>query len=52
VIAIDTVEAIGGELPRKQLRLVMAWAEIHREELLQINSPASRDLTDAIIGGI
>ncbi|MFN2428174.1 MAG: DUF4160 domain-containing protein [Candidatus Binatia bacterium] len=35
VIAIDTVELIGGEIPRSQLRLVEAWAEIHRAELLE-----------------
>lgn len=33
VLAIDPVECIGGSLPRTQLRLVEAWAEIHREEL-------------------
>lgn len=35
VIAIDTVELIAGELPQKQLRLVIAWAEIHQEELIK-----------------
>jgi hypothetical protein len=34
IFAIDTVELIGGSLPRRQLRLVEAWAEIHRAELL------------------
>jgi len=34
VIAIDAVELIDGFLPRRQLRLVNAWAEIHRAELL------------------
>ena len=33
VFAIDSVECIGGSLPRAQQRLVEAWAEIHREEL-------------------
>ena len=33
VFAIDSVECIGGSLPRTQQRLVEAWAEIHREEL-------------------
>jgi len=27
-------EVIEGELPQKALRLVQAWAEIHRDELL------------------
>lgn len=26
-------EVIAGELPRRQLRLVQAWAELHAEEL-------------------
>jgi hypothetical protein len=34
IIAIDGIELIGGSLPPRQLRLVGAWAEIHRDELL------------------
>ena len=34
VFALDPVECIGGALPRTQQRLVEAWAEIHRDELL------------------
>jgi len=34
VISIQTSDIIGGELPTKQLRLVLAWIEIHRDELL------------------
>lgn len=34
VFAIDSVELIGGELSRRQRRLVEAWAEIHQTELL------------------
>jgi hypothetical protein len=30
IFAIDTVELIGGELPRRQRRLVEAWTEITR----------------------
>ena len=33
IYAIDSVELIGGDMPRQQQRLVEAWAEIHREEL-------------------
>ncbi|WP_374564046.1 DUF4160 domain-containing protein [Nitrosomonas sp.] len=33
-ISIDDGEIISGELPRKQLRLVQAWIELHRDELL------------------
>lgn len=27
-------EILGGTLPRKQLRLVQAWIELHRDELM------------------
>ena len=33
--ALDPIECIGGSLPRTQQRLVEAWAEIHRDELLR-----------------
>jgi hypothetical protein len=33
-IAIDTIEALAGELPRRQQRLALAWAELHQDELL------------------
>lgn len=33
VFAIDTIECLGGGLPKAQQRLVEAWAEIHRKEL-------------------
>ena len=33
VFTIDTIECLGGALPKAQLRLVEAWAEIHRAEL-------------------
>ena len=32
-IAIEDGEILAGELPRKQLRLVQAWIELHRDEL-------------------
>ena len=32
-INIDNGEILAGELPRKQLRLVQAWIELHRDEL-------------------
>lgn len=34
VINIVDFEIIEGEIPTKQLRLLMAWIEIHQEELL------------------
>jgi hypothetical protein len=30
--ALDTIECLGGSLPKTQQRLVEAWAEIHRDE--------------------
>ncbi|MGH9379979.1 MAG: DUF4160 domain-containing protein [Thermoanaerobaculia bacterium] len=32
-IRIDNLEVIDSDLPRRQLRLVLAWAELHQEEL-------------------
>ena len=34
VINITNCELMQGNLPPKQMRLVLAWIEIHREELL------------------
>jgi hypothetical protein len=34
IYAIDSIDLIAGALPRQQQRLVEAWAELHREELL------------------
>ncbi len=33
-IRIDDGEILAGELPRKQLRLVQAWIELHHDELM------------------
>jgi hypothetical protein len=33
VYSIDPVELIAGSLPRRQQRLVEAWAELHQQEL-------------------
>ena len=33
VFALDSVECLGGGLPKAHQRLVEAWAEIHRDEL-------------------
>jgi len=32
---IDTIDLISGSLPRKQQRLLEAWTELHRGELLE-----------------
>lgn len=34
-IRIDPVEVLDSDLGERQLRLVLAWAELHREELLE-----------------
>lgn len=33
-IDIRSCDVLRGDLPRKQLRLVLAWTELHQEELL------------------
>jgi len=35
LMSIESGEIINGELPKKQLRLVQAWIELHRDELLE-----------------
>ena len=35
VFGIEVIEPLAGSLPRRQERLVLAWAEIHQEELLE-----------------
>lgn len=35
VYQIETLDIIGGELPRRQQRLVEAWAELHQGELME-----------------
>ncbi len=34
IFSADPVEIIAGSLPRRQQRLVEAWAELHQNELL------------------
>ena len=38
IYGIDPIELIAGSLPKRQERLVLAWAELHREELLRIGT--------------
>ena len=33
IVGIENCDIIEGELPSKQRKLVLAWAEIHKEEL-------------------
>jgi hypothetical protein len=34
IFDIQKCELIDGNLPKKQLRLVLAWAELHQDELM------------------
>ena len=34
IYGIDRIERLAGSLPKRQERLVLAWAELHQEELL------------------
>ena len=34
-VRIDTLEVADSDLPRRQLRFVLAWAELHQDELLE-----------------
>ena len=34
VFGLDPIDIIAGSLPRKQRRLVEAWAELHQQELV------------------
>ena len=38
VIDIRRCEVASGELPSKQSRLVLAWTELHQEDLLAVGS--------------
>lgn len=33
IFSLDSLEVLGGSLPKRQQRLVEAWAELHIEEL-------------------
>jgi hypothetical protein len=35
IVGLEPVELIAGELPRRQRRLVVAWAELHQQELVE-----------------
>ncbi len=34
IVDINQCEILEGELPTKQLKLVLAWSELHKDELL------------------
>lgn len=41
-IAIDNLAVLAGDLPRRALELTLAWAAMHREELLAAWDAAKR----------
>ena len=41
-VRIDTLEVIESSLARRQLRLVLAWAELHRDDLAELRQGAGR----------
>jgi hypothetical protein len=49
---IDPPVLLAGTLPRKQQNLVIAWAEIHRDELIENWSRAARQLPLTAIEGL
>lgn len=34
IYGIDPIEQIAGQIPKRQRRLIEAWAELHQQELL------------------
>jgi hypothetical protein len=48
IYGLDPIERIAGSLPRRQERLVLAWVELHKDELvsnwetLQAGRPPSK----------
>ncbi|HJU63941.1 MAG TPA: DUF4160 domain-containing protein, partial [Candidatus Binatia bacterium] len=34
IFGIDRIERLAGSLPRRQERLVLAWADLHQDDLL------------------
>ena len=42
IVNLDTCEVTDGSLPPKQTKLVLAWAEIHKDDLMADWALASR----------
>ncbi len=52
VFSIPDADVLAGTLPRKQRRLVQAWAELYREELLENWDHASEGRSISTIPGL
>ena len=50
--AIDPLGLLEGSLPRRQLRLVLAWAELHQEELRENWQRVQNGQVPQQLGGI
>jgi hypothetical protein len=50
--AIDPPGLLEGSLPRRQLRLVLAWAELHQEELRENWQRVQNGQVPQQLGGI
>ena len=44
--SIDTGELIEGKMPRRAIRLIQDWAELHREELMNDWEESQKDNPD------
>lgn len=51
-IAIDPPVVMAGFLPRRQERLALAWAELHRDELLENWRRLSREESPLLIAAL
>jgi hypothetical protein len=51
-VALDKLEVIAGNLPRRVLALVLEWALLHRPELVENRSRAGRHEPLARIPGL
>ena len=45
-ISIETGNIMVGDLPNKELRLVQAWVELHRDELLDNWNESQKDIPE------
>lgn len=52
LVSIKEIEIIKGYLPKKQLSLVLAWAEIHQDELIEDWNLAMEYMPLKEIGGL
>jgi len=49
IFRVEPVELIAGSVPQRQQRLVEAWAELHKEELLSASTRRLRSCATAFL---